>query len=316
MEEPWKDFDFDDDNDSPGSSGPAAPPPPLESAAVAAYVMVDDADALDCSVCCLPLKPPIFQCDVGHVVCSPCRDKLRGSGKCHLCGTATGDYRRCHAMERLVESIRFPYPYAVHGCTAMPAYCHKQSHRQSCPHAPCRCPGKDCGFIGSSAMLLDHFAGAHGWPCTTRTRAGKTCRCSIRLSDGFNFLLTELSGDGEGGDHSAAIPSNKYLFLLNVARQQEVGRAISVLLVGRKPASKALKCVLTYSRRHHDDSEHQKFLGSHLLQSEINVGCWDLSTGLPSAKDCFQFIVPDFVLGGDKENDIQVKISISVVDLE
>ncbi|GJM94628.1 hypothetical protein PR202_ga11290 [Eleusine coracana subsp. coracana] len=273
MEEPWTDFDFDDDNDSPGSSGPAAPPPPpLESAAVAAYVMADDADVLDCSVCCLPLKPPIFQCDVGHVVCSPCRDKLRGSSKCH-------------------------------------------SHRQSCPHAPCRCPGKDCGFIGSLTALLDHFAGTHGWPCTTRTRAGKTCRCSVRLSDGFNFLLTELTGDGEGGGRGAATPSGKYLFLLNVARQ-EVGRAIFVLFVGRKPATKALKCVLTYSRRHHDASGHHKFLGSHLLQSEINVECWDLSTGLPSPKDCFQFIVPDFVLGEHKDNAIQVKISISVVDLE
>lgn len=50
MEEPWKDFDFDEDDDS-ASSG----------SAVAAYVMAEDADALDCRMCCLPLKPPIFQ---------------------------------------------------------------------------------------------------------------------------------------------------------------------------------------------------------------------------------------------------------------
>nr|CAB3472708.1 unnamed protein product [Digitaria exilis] len=140
-----------------------------------------------------------MHCDVGHVVCSPCRDKLKDIGKCHECGTATGDYRRCHAMERLVESIRSPCPYAAHGCTAMPAYCHKQSHRQACSHAPWRCPGKGCSFVGSSTVLLDHFTGEHGWPCTTRTRAGKTCRCSIRLNDGFNFLLAELASDGEGG---------------------------------------------------------------------------------------------------------------------
>ncbi|KAF8762248.1 hypothetical protein HU200_009802 [Digitaria exilis] len=310
MEEPWKDFDFDEDDDSASSGSAAARP---ESAAVAAYVMAEDADALYCGVCCLPLKPPIFQCDVGHVVCSPCRDKLKDTGKCHECGTATGDYRRCHAMERLLESIRFPCPYAAHGCTAMPAYCHKQSHRQACSHAPWRCPGKGCSFVGSSTVLLDHFTGEHGWPCTTRTRAGKTCRCSIRLSDGFNFLLAELASDGEGG---GAATTGRYLLLLNVTRQ-EVGRAVSVLLVGRKPSAKALKCVLTYSRRLHDASDHQKFLGSHLLQSEINVECWDyLSSGLPGPEDCFQFVVPDFVLGEDKEHAIQIKISVSVHDLE
>lgn len=254
-----------------------------------------------------------LQCDVGHVVCSPCRDKLKDTGKCHMCGTATGDYRRCRAMERLVESIRFPCPYAAHGCAAMPAYSHKQSHRESCPHAPCRCPGKDCSFTGSAAALLDHFAGAHGWPCTTRTRAGKTCRSSLRLSDGFNFLLVELDSDGKGG---TATTSSKYLFLLNVVRQ-EVGRTISVLLVGGKPSLKSLKCVLTYSRRLHDASEHQEFLGSHLVQSEINVESWHLSSGLPFPEDCFQFMVPDFIRGEEtKEDAIQVKVGISVLDLE
>ncbi|KAL6608232.1 hypothetical protein ACP70R_041295 [Stipagrostis hirtigluma subsp. patula] len=45
-----------------GSPEPA--PPPRERAgspAVVAGVTVADADALDCRVCCLPLKPPIFQ---------------------------------------------------------------------------------------------------------------------------------------------------------------------------------------------------------------------------------------------------------------
>jgi E3 ubiquitin-protein ligase SIAH1 len=72
-------------------------------------VTVEDADALDCGVCFLPLKSPIFQCDVCHVVCAPCRDKLEAgcSGGCHVCGAA-GRFRRCHSMEWLVESISVP----------------------------------------------------------------------------------------------------------------------------------------------------------------------------------------------------------------
>ena len=34
-----------------------------------------------------------MQCDVGHVVCSRCHDKLKTTGKCHMCGVAIGDYR-------------------------------------------------------------------------------------------------------------------------------------------------------------------------------------------------------------------------------
>ncbi|CAN6336288.1 unnamed protein product [Urochloa humidicola] len=113
-----------------GSTIPAAAPAPAsasrarpESAAASvADVTVEDADALDCGVCFLPLKAPIFQCEVGHVVCSPCCDKLKATGKCHVCGVATTSYRRCHAMERMVESIHVPCPHAAHGCTARPAY--------------------------------------------------------------------------------------------------------------------------------------------------------------------------------------------------
>jgi E3 ubiquitin-protein ligase SIAH1 len=90
-----------------------------------------------------------MQCEVGHVVCLACRDKIEATGKgnCHVCGVATRGYRRC--------------PYAAHGCDATPPYHCRESHRQVCPHAPCHCPGESCGFIGSTAALLDHFVGEH-----------------------------------------------------------------------------------------------------------------------------------------------------------
>ncbi|TVU17738.1 hypothetical protein EJB05_33789, partial [Eragrostis curvula] len=255
-----------------------------------------------------------MKCNVGHIVCSPCHNKLMGTVKCHLCGiNVAGGYRRCHAMERLVESIRVPCPNATDGCTAMPAYCHQQNHRQACPHAPYSCPGKNCGFIGyMNAGLLDHFSGTHGWPCTTKKNgANKTCRFSVGLNNGFNFLIADLATAGEGG--SAAITSSKYLFLLNVLRKP-FGRAISVLLIGRKPSSKAVKCVLTFS---HIASQDRKFLGSHLLQSKINVECSDLCSGVPNPDDCFQFVVPNYLLGeGNRDSAIKIKVSISIDDLE
>ncbi|KAM0821858.1 hypothetical protein ACQ4PT_071898 [Festuca glaucescens] len=104
----------------------------------------EDADALDCGVCYLPLKPPIFQCAVGHVVCSPCRDKLLQTKKCHVCRVPTsgGGYRRSHGMEKLVEAIRVPCANAAYGCAARPAYYDHGDHLEKCPHAPCYCPAE------------------------------------------------------------------------------------------------------------------------------------------------------------------------------
>ncbi|XP_039840770.1 uncharacterized protein LOC120700583 [Panicum virgatum] len=108
-----------------------------------------------------------MQCDVGHVLCSPCRDRLKDKRRCHVCrGRTTGGFRRCHAMESVVESARV-----------------------ACPNAAWRSPGDACSFVvGRMEVLLVHLAdaGVHGWPCSARVR---TCEMSsrIRLKDGFNL---------------------------------------------------------------------------------------------------------------------------------
>uniref|UniRef100_A0A0A8ZHM4 Uncharacterized protein n=1 Tax=Arundo donax TaxID=35708 RepID=A0A0A8ZHM4_ARUDO len=163
---------------------------------------------------------------------------------------------------------------------------------------------------GSTEALLDHFTRTHGWPCATKIRAGKTR--SICLHDGFNFLLADRTTNSQG----ATTSHSQYLFLLNVVRQP-LGRAISVLFIGQESSSQVLKCVLSYSRRLYDPGEHHRFLGNHLLQSEINVECTDLSNGLPNPEGGFLFVVPDFVLGDDdRKNTIQVKARIRIVDLD
>jgi E3 ubiquitin-protein ligase SIAH1 len=128
------------------------------------------------------LGTPCLRCDVGHVMCSPCRDKLSDNRKCHVCRGSTGGFCLCHAMERPVESAHVACPNAVYGCAARPAYYEQQAHRQLCLHAPCRCPGDACSFIGPTEAHLDHFAGVHGWPCSTKVRTGEMS--SVRLKDG------------------------------------------------------------------------------------------------------------------------------------
>ncbi|KAI4963223.1 hypothetical protein ZWY2020_016954 [Hordeum vulgare] len=120
-----------------------------------------DADALDCGVCYLPLKPPIFQCVVGHVLCSQCRDKLVSARSCHVCrAPMDGGYRRSHDMEKLVESIRAPCPNAAYGCAAKPAYYDLQPHIHACQHGPCHCPEEACGFVGFNVVDVVDLDGA------------------------------------------------------------------------------------------------------------------------------------------------------------
>ncbi|KAM3346090.1 hypothetical protein ACQJBY_020554 [Aegilops geniculata] len=112
-------------------------------------------DDLDCSICCHPLRPPIFQHTVGHTICSSCHDKL--PGKCCFCSLPTV-YNRCQWLEDVVETLKVSCP---NGCTATIKHYQKEEHEKDCPHAPCFCPIADCGFSGPTAMLLEHFSTKH-----------------------------------------------------------------------------------------------------------------------------------------------------------
>ncbi|TVU17660.1 hypothetical protein EJB05_33708, partial [Eragrostis curvula] len=256
------------------------------------------------------------KCKRGHVVCSACCDKLKATGKCHVCGVSTRGYSRCHAMEHLVVSICIPCPNAIHGCGAKPAYHNRDSHSRLCPHAPCRCPGASCGFIGSTAALLDHFATVHSWPCTVKAMPGEAF--SIRLHDGFNFLRVDRAAVRDDQD---AISSTPLIFLLNVT-QERLGRAISMVRVDPhavatsskdncgddRPALLTSQCELIFSN--YDHSNNGALCRRYYQSSEFQVACTDLSNGLPNPDLGFQLVVPNSVLG-DKEG-IQVKARIII----
>ncbi|TVU17758.1 hypothetical protein EJB05_33813, partial [Eragrostis curvula] len=289
-----------------------------------------DADALDCGVCFLPLKPPIFQCQVGHVVCSLCRDTLAAAGgKCHVCGvsTAGGGYRRCHAMERLVGSVRVPCPNAARGeggpslalggwkpnrrtpargCTAKLAYYDRPGHRLTCAHAPFHCPDETCGFSGSTAELRDHFYVVHRWPYTIH-KAGNSQTADyfdVRPQSGFNVVDF---ADADAGS------TNRYLFLLNVTRQP-LGRAISVLWIHRHAETtatgKEMECELRYSSTLRRDGTK---VTEHHQKSCFRVACTDLSNGLPSPSDRFQFVVPDCAVADKEKDSITVTAQIATI---
>ncbi|WVZ96345.1 LOW QUALITY PROTEIN: hypothetical protein U9M48_042000, partial [Paspalum notatum var. saurae] len=250
-----------------------------------AYMTTANADVLQCGVCFLPLKRPIFQCAVGHAVCSPCRDKLKDSRKCHACGVAMPrGYHRCRVMERLVDSLVVPCPHAAHGCPVTPAYHGVEEHLRA-RTVPCRCPGEACRFTGPVAALVDHITRGHGWPCTATEALDRSRWFYLDLVDGFNFVVVADDAQAAG----------RHLILLNVARPS-FGRVVSVVCIhphGGGPSSEAVNCILQYCRKGGEMIRH------YMESCEMRVACTDPSNGLPGPNQCYQFIVPKFVRGDD-----------------
>ncbi|TVU40216.1 hypothetical protein EJB05_13681, partial [Eragrostis curvula] len=266
---------------------------------------MDRTGALDCGVCFLPLKPPLFQCDVGHVVCSPCQRNLAAAAirRCPVCRGRTS-FRRCYAMEQVVDSVRVSCLHAARGCAARPAYHSRDSHAAVCAYAPHSCPADGCGFAGPTAALLEHFDDAHCWPRTAEAWA--ECGFVVRLRDGFNFLTAIRDGSP---DHGTV--TREHVFLLNVARAP-FGRTVSAVCLrplaatcrssSSSPVTTTTECELELSYSYYkSDSRRRMHHRLHSQTSRFEVPCMDPFDGLPDPNVLFQFVIPNYIPGHDDD---------------
>ncbi|XP_047057777.1 uncharacterized protein LOC124664267 [Lolium rigidum] len=99
-------------------------------AAVATDVTVDLA-GLDCTLCLALLRPPVFQCAAGHVICSTCYEKLLENDYCQLC-SVSASYSRCFAVERVLQSVKVPCSNVGYGCMAKMPYYEIEDHEMNC----------------------------------------------------------------------------------------------------------------------------------------------------------------------------------------
>uniref|UniRef100_A0ACD5TSU0 Uncharacterized protein n=1 Tax=Avena sativa TaxID=4498 RepID=A0ACD5TSU0_AVESA len=227
---------------------------------VAADVTMD-LDILDCPVCFHPLRPPIFQCTIGHTICSSCHDKLLD--KCHLCSLPTV-YNRCHMVEHVVEAIKVACSNGNHGCTARMTYYQREDHEKGCPHAPCYCPLIDCGFSGPTPTLLHHFSSEHEWHST---KVSYKKAFTIHVQVGSAALM------GEDG----------HMFVINMV-MEPLGGVISICCAQPHITGSKFKCKLTLSHTETSYSQATEFL----------VRSSNMHGGLP--KDIVPLIVPKLLL--------------------
>ncbi|XP_037416403.1 E3 ubiquitin-protein ligase SINA-like 7 [Triticum dicoccoides] len=181
-------------------------------------------ETLDCPICYEPLTPPIFQCLVGHCICSSCREKL--DKKCAVCSIKTS-FKRCFAMEHVVQEAKVACSNEKYGCVEGVIYYQKEEHKKACPNAPCSCTESGCGFTGPTKVLLDHFIIQHKCLSTILPDSGTV---SLRLQTGLHVLrCTETS----------------YFFLLNMS-SEPLGYAISVIRVQPNVTEPKFKCNMEY----------------------------------------------------------------------
>ncbi|XP_037417315.1 E3 ubiquitin-protein ligase SINA-like 11 [Triticum dicoccoides] len=243
---------------------------------------VIELDALDCSVCYDHLRPPVFQCVMGHIICSSCYGNLLNKDKCHVC-SITGGYNRCIAVEQILESVRAPCSNNKYGCTVKMHYHELKDHEKSCPRAPCFCPEAGCGFAGSTGVLLRHFTDDHGWP-STEFKFGRDS--VLQIQEGMHVLHSR-----EGGR----------LFLVKFTPVPPFGNAASILrvhphaLVGERK----FRCQVGYNC---------DTIGWHQY-SNLHPRSTNLSNGLPVDDGSYSLVVPAVPAYLPAANSIKITIS-------
>ncbi|XP_011434753.1 E3 ubiquitin-protein ligase Siah1-like [Crassostrea angulata] len=119
----------------------------------------DLASLFECPVCFDYALPPITQCQSGHIVCQPCKQKLN---ICPTCRGPLGNIRNL-AMEKVATTVMFPCKYSSSGCPVTLLHTDKQEHEETCEYRPycCPCPGASCKWQGSLEQVMGHLMQQH-----------------------------------------------------------------------------------------------------------------------------------------------------------
>ncbi|XP_037408860.1 uncharacterized protein LOC119270973 [Triticum dicoccoides] len=119
-----------------------------------------DMSLLNCSVCSRPIKPPVFECNAGHLACYKCLIGLPYK-LCQTCEHGSG-FGHVRSLDALISSLTVKCHHD--GCGSYVPYYELDDHQSVCSHVPCFCTELGCGFVGSPQALLSHLITMHAMP--------------------------------------------------------------------------------------------------------------------------------------------------------
>ncbi|GJN37631.1 hypothetical protein PR202_gb26605 [Eleusine coracana subsp. coracana] len=249
---------------------------------------------LHCPLCFLPLKPPIFECEIGHLACGACRARLP-TKQCRVCARGAGSYRRRPGLDVFFRGVKVPCPFDTYGCRRRDVtYFDAADHARACPRAPCACPEPGCAFVGAPATLVGHVDAAHARPATP-VRYGAARSVSLPASRRWHVLVAEDEDEDE----------DEAVFLLTLT-ELGAGAAVSLACVR---ANSGAAAVAQYACRLAVDVHNDAGDGVvRALVMESNVGSTALLPGGGAAAPDVGVFVHKRMLSGDTL-DLSVRIS-------
>ncbi|KAJ1282835.1 hypothetical protein BS78_03G082300 [Paspalum vaginatum] len=251
---------------------------------------------LHCAVaeCYRPLKPPIFKCEGGHLLCGACRGERRDEGNCRKCGRATAFVHCGPELDAYVGDARVPCPFQAYGCAGSVAYHATAAHQDACAYAPCHCSEPGCPFTGSPPRLRDHLAFDHAWPVDRLPAYGKPVPLRAAASEPHRLLVVE--------------GNERHLFALSVRAHGAGTCAVSVSCVRTRAAAESgprFTCLVWAKAA----AAAPGGVGRRLMM-ETDVGSCAVPGGTAVEQGMALYVPPPMLRGPSKEMDLRVRIDM------
>ncbi|KAK1661089.1 hypothetical protein QYE76_049248 [Lolium multiflorum] len=227
---------------------------------------------LHCKVCLLPLKPPVFKCESGHVLCCYCR-----GGHVEVCGRAD---IHCGGMDAFICAAKVPCSYKGFGCEQYVVYHQAEQHKRACQHAPCLCPELGCGFLGTPPALIDHFAAVHSRPIIA-VRYGRPWNLSLPLAQRWHVVVGQ---------------ENQSVFLVTLGELGAAATAVSLVCVRADGAAAAAGAPQFWCKL---SVEHPGGDKDKVVLMASAVGSSTLSSGAPVPGQGMFLAVPQELMSVD-----------------
>ncbi|XP_067127696.1 E3 ubiquitin-protein ligase Siah1-like [Centruroides vittatus] len=112
-----------------------------------------------CPVCYEYIRPPVYQCSTGHVVCAECRTRVQ---RCPTCRGWMRDNRN-FLLDQVAEMLALPCKFRDNGCQEILALRDRRKHERRCAFRTCACPSlsSGCHWEGTHHQVIPHVVDKH-----------------------------------------------------------------------------------------------------------------------------------------------------------
>ncbi|XP_023347929.1 E3 ubiquitin-protein ligase SIAH1B [Eurytemora carolleeae] len=146
--------------------------------------------SLECPVCFnIPRKPPIFQCENGHLICAECKPRILSCPQCRK------PFRgRLLFAESLLDRVPVPCRYQTEGCDLEVVCGYIEEHEARCHFGPTSCSYSE---YGCTEVITRMELGKHQEICGFSPITCQVADCKKKI--GKNLYLRHIQTEHSPG---------------------------------------------------------------------------------------------------------------------